>query len=428
LLVHHWHDNADVTLPWQRGQTVAGPSLYMVFTTGHVSDAPFGDAMGRSVLARSDNDGLGFGSPIYELSRDKFVNVSLQLIRNQDFPGLPDPDGDGLLIWGSGAFRRSNVYLAYLPAGSIEDRTAIRYYRGSVVVGLADRHPAAAAVVVGRRQPGARHDVARHVPPLRVAQATVSRRDPVSAVPHRTAWRADGGCQRLVQQARKVAGVAAAAGRQGRLERGRRVVPRRHQVRGDVLVRAARPVQVRQQPVHLPAAQHLPDHSLRARPAAASSSRCTARVVRATARSSHSGGSPVAFRERTAWLTLPPNRRTCARPGLNHLQQRLTPRCRLRRPRPPRRGQRRLRRVPARRQPAASRCGGKVGVLVLGAAQQHRAVAPGEGVPAVPPPQPPPLRAHGGLPGPGRQPARSTTRRPPPPLPRRCGETRSPGF
>jgi hypothetical protein len=106
------------------------PSVYMVFTTCHRGDPPFGDTMGRSVLARSDNGALSFGSPLYELSRDRFINVSLQLVENRDFPGLPDSRGQGLLVWGSGGYRRSNVYLAYVPTTQIEDRSAFSFYAG----------------------------------------------------------------------------------------------------------------------------------------------------------------------------------------------------------------------------------------------------------------------------------------------------------
>src|SRR5262249_55016786 len=66
----------------------------------------------------------------YDFSRDKFINVSLQLVSNSDFPGLPDRDGQGILVWGSGGYRRSNVYLAYVPFGSIEDRSAFQYFTG----------------------------------------------------------------------------------------------------------------------------------------------------------------------------------------------------------------------------------------------------------------------------------------------------------
>ena len=89
----------------------------------------------------------------------------------------------------------------------------------------------------------------------------------------------------------KPADIAAAVGQPARLQGGGVVVPGRHQVRVDVLVAPAGPEQVAQQAADAAAAQHLADHrSLRDNCAAASSSRSTAPLAIATARSSHSGG------------------------------------------------------------------------------------------------------------------------------------------
>jgi hypothetical protein len=105
--------------------------MYVVFTTDHIGDpAVHADSMGRSIFARSEDGGLQFGPPLYDLSRDKFINVSLQVVNNRDFPGLPDSEGQGVLVWGSGGYRRSNVYLAYLPFNRVEDRTGFRYFAG----------------------------------------------------------------------------------------------------------------------------------------------------------------------------------------------------------------------------------------------------------------------------------------------------------
>jgi len=105
-------------------------NMCVFFTTDHVHEDPRFDSMGRSVLARSEDNGLNFGSPLYELSRDKFINVSLQLVTNGDFPGLPDREGQGVLLFGSGGYRRSNVYLAYIPLDRLEDRSALLYFAG----------------------------------------------------------------------------------------------------------------------------------------------------------------------------------------------------------------------------------------------------------------------------------------------------------
>lgn len=112
-LLHWWHDKSDINLPWQQGQRIMRALMYICFTTDHVGDPPFGDTTGRSVLARSGDAGLILGMPLYDFSRDKFINTSLQLVENSKLPGLPDPDGRGSLMWGSGGYQRSNVYLAY---------------------------------------------------------------------------------------------------------------------------------------------------------------------------------------------------------------------------------------------------------------------------------------------------------------------------
>jgi hypothetical protein len=130
-LVHHWHDNSDVNLPWRRGQTIAHSSMYVFFTTDRIEDpGTDNNSMGRTVLARSEDGGIRFGPPLYDLSTDKFINLSLQVVENAQYPGLPDREGQGLLLWGSGGYRRSNVYLAYLPLARLEDRSSVRYFAG----------------------------------------------------------------------------------------------------------------------------------------------------------------------------------------------------------------------------------------------------------------------------------------------------------
>lgn len=80
--------------------------------------------------------GINFTAPVHTLSTLKFINLSIQVVNNADFPGLPERDGIGLVLWGSGGYRRSNVYLAHVNLDRIEDHTAIRYYAGLTDVGL----------------------------------------------------------------------------------------------------------------------------------------------------------------------------------------------------------------------------------------------------------------------------------------------------
>jgi len=109
---------------------MAGVSLegrmYVFHTTDHSTRA----TMGRSVVAMSDDDGASFRL-IGDLSVKHFINVSPVLISARDAPGLPIRTGRALLLFGSGAYRRSDVRLACLPAASIGKPEAIRYWSGS---------------------------------------------------------------------------------------------------------------------------------------------------------------------------------------------------------------------------------------------------------------------------------------------------------
>jgi hypothetical protein len=88
-------------------------TMYVVFTTDH----SFKKKMGRSVVASSQDDGQTF-KVLYELSRDKFINVSFW-------------SADGwLYIYGSGDYRKSSVYLARVNPEEVEDRTKLQYFVG----------------------------------------------------------------------------------------------------------------------------------------------------------------------------------------------------------------------------------------------------------------------------------------------------------
>jgi hypothetical protein len=87
--------------------------------------------MGRSVLARSFDGGFNF-EVLYEFSGDRFINVSVERVRNAAIPGLPSTDGDGLVIFGSGRYRVSDVCLAHLPLDALLDRSRsrLRFWKG----------------------------------------------------------------------------------------------------------------------------------------------------------------------------------------------------------------------------------------------------------------------------------------------------------
>ena len=102
-------------------------NMYVVFTTDWNAQE---QKMGRSVLTRSRDNAQHF-TYLYDLSTDKFINVASVIVNNADIPGLPATTGQGLLLWGSGYYRRSDPYLAYLPLNAVEDAKALRYFAGT---------------------------------------------------------------------------------------------------------------------------------------------------------------------------------------------------------------------------------------------------------------------------------------------------------
>ncbi len=103
----------------------ANGKMYVFFMTDHAK----AESPGRAVLARSDNDAHTF-TPVYDASRSKFINLSPVVVNNADIPGLPTSQGQGVLLWGSGQYRRSDAYLAYVPLNAVEDRKAWRFFNG----------------------------------------------------------------------------------------------------------------------------------------------------------------------------------------------------------------------------------------------------------------------------------------------------------
>jgi hypothetical protein len=83
--------------------------------------------MGRSILARSDNNGVDF-TLLYEVSRYKFINVSTMIVDAHEH-GLPG-DGPQLIVFGSGRYRSSDVYLAVKPVAQLEEPGGFLFYTG----------------------------------------------------------------------------------------------------------------------------------------------------------------------------------------------------------------------------------------------------------------------------------------------------------
>jgi hypothetical protein len=100
--------------------------MYIYHTTDHSPVL----TMGRSVLARSNGDGGRTFSYLYDMSVNRFINVSIVKRDLSDWDLLPEGSGDALVIFGSGKYRESPVFLAIQPASEIEDKNSIRYFAG----------------------------------------------------------------------------------------------------------------------------------------------------------------------------------------------------------------------------------------------------------------------------------------------------------
>ncbi len=105
--------------------TSVGGKMYVYHTTDHSQDV----VMGRSVVAVSEDDGSTFRY-LYDLSTRYFINVSVVETDLKETKGFPTCSGRGLVIFGSGRWRKSNVRLAFQPAEQIESRSSIRYFAG----------------------------------------------------------------------------------------------------------------------------------------------------------------------------------------------------------------------------------------------------------------------------------------------------------
>lgn len=106
---------------------IVGNQLYIYHTTDHSAQV----TMGRSVLAKSNNDGARTFEYLYDFSTGKFINVSVVQSESSAWSGLPTEENEeGLITFGSGTYRQSEVYLAYQPAGKIENPQSIRYFAG----------------------------------------------------------------------------------------------------------------------------------------------------------------------------------------------------------------------------------------------------------------------------------------------------------
>ena len=113
------------------GTSVNG-RMFIYCATDHTTEEEKGETihlMNRSVVAVSDDDGWSF-TYLYDLSTLHFINVSIVEVDLADWGGFPQGQGTGLVIFGSGRYRQSDVRLAFQPAEEIESKESIRYFAG----------------------------------------------------------------------------------------------------------------------------------------------------------------------------------------------------------------------------------------------------------------------------------------------------------
>jgi hypothetical protein len=108
---------------------MAGASVAGKMYVYHTTDSSPSSLMGKSVVAVSEDDGGTFNY-LYDLSAKHFVNVSIVEVQSGSWKGLPHKKGMGLLMFGSGHYRKSDVRLAYQPADKIESASSICYFQG----------------------------------------------------------------------------------------------------------------------------------------------------------------------------------------------------------------------------------------------------------------------------------------------------------
>lgn len=111
---------------------VEGIVLDNEFYVWHTTDHSEKSTMGRCVLANASRDNAlkGQYTRLYDYSTEKFINVSAVKVRNSDWDLLPQNEEDGFIIFGSGNYRASQIYLCYFPAKEIKNKHAIRYFAG----------------------------------------------------------------------------------------------------------------------------------------------------------------------------------------------------------------------------------------------------------------------------------------------------------
>lgn len=110
------------------GGIVIGNEFFIWITTDYSDER----GMGRCVLANASRANIlkAQFSKIYDVSVSKFINVFPVRVKNSEWDLLPTDEGDGLLLFASGEYRKSHIYLAHQPISGIKNKNSIRYFAG----------------------------------------------------------------------------------------------------------------------------------------------------------------------------------------------------------------------------------------------------------------------------------------------------------
>ena len=106
-----------------------GTSIGDIMYVYHTTDSTGPGKMGRTVVAVSTDAGETF-QYLYDLSIHHFIQVSVVEVDTAEWPGLPQTVGEGLVMFGAGEYRESDVRLAFQPSEQIESREGFLYFSG----------------------------------------------------------------------------------------------------------------------------------------------------------------------------------------------------------------------------------------------------------------------------------------------------------
>ena len=111
------------------GGISVGGKMYVWFA--QIDEKPEDESEpGEAILSRSDDLAQSAFEKVYSFSKLRFLNVAAAVLPDKQAAGLPDQLEDIVMLFGSGAYRRSQIYLAAVPSRQIEDKSAVVYFTG----------------------------------------------------------------------------------------------------------------------------------------------------------------------------------------------------------------------------------------------------------------------------------------------------------